>query len=153
MPKQWNDELDRKLLLIMIDPSGGYDWKVIAEKMGEGFTAEACRWVVCLGFVDFFSLYLCLLFIYPMLCCYFFSSLPPFYFLSSFYFLLSTQHCSTPFYIHLDYLSTSVFIAFLHLQFSPFHTNSFCLYFVTSSLGGPAYRPSALRFPQPRWNL
>jgi hypothetical protein len=64
MPKQWNDELDRKLLLLMIGTTGTYDWNAVAEHMGEGFTNESCRCVFALFiFSPLFMVLLHLLFL------------------------------------------------------------------------------------------
>jgi hypothetical protein len=45
----WNASSERKLLLCIIGLQSKLKWKVIAQRMGGGFTDEACR------YVDFFS--------------------------------------------------------------------------------------------------
>ncbi|KAL2004823.1 hypothetical protein VTN00DRAFT_3096 [Thermoascus crustaceus] len=39
---RWTPELDRQLLLVLIDQNAKHDWEKVSKAMG-GFTAEACR--------------------------------------------------------------------------------------------------------------
>jgi len=39
----WTPELDRKLLLVLVDQNSKHDWEKVSAAMGGTFTAEACR--------------------------------------------------------------------------------------------------------------
>lgn len=39
---RWTPELDRQLLLVLIDQNAKHDWEKVSKAMGS-FTAEACR--------------------------------------------------------------------------------------------------------------
>ena len=43
----WNESTERKLLLCLVDPEKKPDWAVVSRNMGDGFTGEACRSVLC----------------------------------------------------------------------------------------------------------
>jgi hypothetical protein len=45
MPGPWNASSERKLLLCIIGLQSKLRWAVIAQRMGEQFTEEACRYV------------------------------------------------------------------------------------------------------------
>lgn len=43
MPTAWDSELDRKLLLVALDPENKPDWGTVATRMGNGLTGEGVR--------------------------------------------------------------------------------------------------------------
>ncbi|KAK2766231.1 hypothetical protein FQN54_007747 [Arachnomyces sp. PD_36] len=43
MPTTWDAELDRKLLLVALDPANKPDWAAVATAMGADFTSEGVR--------------------------------------------------------------------------------------------------------------
>lgn len=45
MPTLWDSDLDRKLLLVALDPANKPDWAAVATTMGGDFTSEGVRWV------------------------------------------------------------------------------------------------------------
>lgn len=45
MRQGWSENAERKLLLSMLDPNVKPKWDVVARRMGEGLTGEACRYV------------------------------------------------------------------------------------------------------------
>jgi hypothetical protein len=49
MPQGWGEQAERKLLLSILDPDVKPKWDVVAARMGEGFTGEACRYVPLFG--------------------------------------------------------------------------------------------------------
>jgi hypothetical protein len=51
----WNEATERKLLLCIIDHAVKPEWPKISDTMGEDFTGEACRCVIALFTISFFT--------------------------------------------------------------------------------------------------